>query len=89
MSKYRKEYQEIKKWFYKANNSNTGRQFLLMLAMFLYASIVRILVVIFVTEPNESKELSLFLYVSHIFLFFLICKICFGKWWSVEDKKNR
>ena len=87
MSKYRKEYQEIKKWFYKANNSNTGRQFLLMLAMFLYALIVRILVVIFVTETNANKELRLFLSVLHIFLFFVICKICFGKWWNVKDDK--
>ena len=83
---YRKK---IKEWFRETNKSNTGKQFILMLTLMLYAAIIRILVVVFVTEPNESKELSLFLYVSHIFLFFLICKICFGKWWSVEDKKNR
>ncbi len=83
-----KYWQELKSWIIKAQKSNGGKQVLLLISMMLYALIVRILVVIFITEIDAGRELSTFLAIVHVFLFLLICKICFGRWWNVEDKEK-
>lgn len=88
MHKYQKEYHEIKEWFKRISKYKIGKQLILMIIMMLYALIVRILVIVYVPETGNNKELSLFLFISHIFLFLVICKICFGKWWDVEDDEK-